>query len=294
MVRLLTWLPLASLLTGTTAASQQPQPPARERQERQVVVSHSAEEPVPEVRVAANVATTLVFDAPIDRASVEVSERATRFRLVDPGERTLFLEPLVAPGEGERLMVRVRYKDGATPVYATVALVSHPTRVDTRVEVMRRPRTLEALEAALAEKDAQLAALRVANGPAGLVFSGRLDPDGVQARSIEDLPPDIQSGLRVAGGAGYRACCWALAVVRVRNLPGQKPWVPGVARLTRADGTAVKVHSVDMNKAQLAPGEEGLVTVETETPFWKAGDVFRLELLDKSGVRPLPLLDVAL
>jgi uncharacterized protein (TIGR02268 family) len=293
-VRLLPWFPLAILLTGETAASQQLQPPARERQERQVIVSNSSDEPVPEVRVAANVATTLVFDAPIDRASVEVSERATRFRLVDPGERTLFLEPLVAPRDGERLVVRVRYKDGGTPVYATVALVSHPTLVDTRVEVMRRPRTLEALEAALAEKDAQLAALRAASGPAGLVFSGRLDRHGVQARRILNLPTGIQSGLEVRGGEGFRASSWALAVVRVHNLPGQRPWESGQARLTRRDGTPVKVRSVDMNKAQLAPGEEGLVAVETEAPVWNADDVLRLELLDKSGSRRLSIPEMRL
>ncbi|WP_308809853.1 DUF2381 family protein [Archangium lansingense] len=272
----------------------QTQSPAREQQQRQVVVPSSSSEPVPEVRVAANVATTLVFDAPIDRASVEVSERATRFRLVDPGERTLFLEPLVAPGDGERLVVRVRYKDGSTPAYATVALVSHPTLVDTRVDVMRRPRTLEALEAALAEKDAQLAALRVAGKPAGLVFSGRLNLNGVQARRIENLPTGIQSGLKVLGGEGFRAGPWALAVVRVLNLPGQQPFESGQARLTRRDGTPVKVLSVDMNKAQLAPGEEGLVAVETEAPVWRADDVLRLDLLDKSGSRRLSIPEVKL
>jgi hypothetical protein len=98
----------------------------------------------------------------------------------------------------------------------------------------------------------------------------------------------------VADGEGYRAGPWALAVVRVRNLPGQKPWEPGEARLTRADGTPVKVLSVDMNRAQLGPGEEGLVAVETEKPFWKVGEVLRLEVMDKSGVRRLPITQVEL
>jgi uncharacterized protein (TIGR02268 family) len=263
------------------------QPPAREPQQRQVFLPSHSTEPAPEVRVAANVGTTLVFDAPIDRASVEVPERTTRFRLVDPGERTLFLEPLVAPGDGERWVVRVRYKDGATPAYATVALVSHPTRVDTRVDVARRPRTVETLEAALAEKDAQLAALRAASAPARLVFSGRLTLEGVQAELIE-RPANTRDGLRVTGGEAYRAGPWALAVVRVLNLPGQRPWEPGEARLTLADGTPVKVLSVDMDRAQLGPGEEGSVAVETEAPFWKAGEALRLELLDKRGSRRLP------
>ncbi|HEX5748561.1 MAG TPA: DUF2381 family protein [Archangium sp.] len=281
------------MFLGLSAAAQT-QPPARERQERQVVLPGHASEPVPEARVAAGVATYLRFDAPIDRASVEVEGRPARFRWVEVGERLVAVEPSVDLGAEEKLVVRVRYKDGASPAVATLVLVSHPTLVDKELEVVRRPRTVEALETALAEKEAELAALRASSGPAGLVFSGRLGPDGVQARRIRNAPADARGGLDVPGGAGYRANSWALAVVRVRNLPGQKPWVPGVARLTRADGTAVKVRSVDMNKAQLAPGEEGLVTVETETPFWKAGEVFRLEVLDKSGVRPLPILEVEL
>ena len=243
--------------------------------------------------MATKVTTYLRFDAPIDKASLAVEGRATRFKLVDPGEYIVGLEVTVEPGPGERLGVRVRYKDAGTPAYATFALVSHPTLVDKEVEVVRHPRTLEALEAELAEMKAELAALRAVNGPAGLVFSGRLNLKGVQARRIE-MPTGPQGGLKAVGGEGYRANSWALAVVRVRNLPGQKPWEAGEARLTLADGTPVKVRSVDMNKAQLAPGEEGLVAVETEAPHWNAGEPLRLELLDKSGNRSLSIPEVKL
>ncbi|MCY1075187.1 DUF2381 family protein [Archangium sp. miwbw1] len=286
-------LALLALSLGTPAAAQT-QPPARERQERQVVLPSNPNESAPEARVAAGIATYFRFDAPLDKASLDLEGRPARFRWVDVGERLIAVEPSVDLGAEEKLVVRVRYKDGASPAVAMLVLVSHPTLVDKEVEVVRRPRTVEALEATLADKEAELAALRALSGPAGLVFSGRLDPDGVQARRIMNAPAGARGGLNVAGGEGYRAGSWALAVVRVRNLPGQSPWMPGVARLTRADGTAVKVRSVDMNKAQLAPGEEGLVAVEPEAPFWKVGEVFRLELLDKSGVRRLPILEVAL
>jgi uncharacterized protein (TIGR02268 family) len=125
-------------------AAAQLQPSARERQERQVVLPSNPNEPVPEVRVAAGVATYFRFGASIDRASVEVDGRTTRFRVVDVGDQTLTLEPSVEPNSGEKLGVRVRYKDGATPAYATFSLVSHPTLVDKEVEVVRRPRTVEA------------------------------------------------------------------------------------------------------------------------------------------------------
>ena len=286
-------MPLAIILTGAPAAAQ-PQPPAREQQQRQVIVPGNPNEPVPEVWVATNTLTVFRFDATIDRASVEVEGRTTRFRLLDVGDRTIILEMAVEPGDGEKLGVRVRYKDGANPAYATFALVSHPTRVDKEVEVVRRPRSIEALEVALAEKEVELAALRAVNGPAGFVFSGRLTLAGVKARPLGQTSDSAQSGLKVSGGEGYHASSWALAVVRVRNLPGQKPWEPEEARLTLADGTPVKVRSVEMNKARLAPGEEGLVAVETEAPFWTVGEPLRLELLDKSGSRRLLLPKVKL
>ena len=56
----------------------------------------------------------------------------------------------------------------------------------------------------------------------------------------------------------------------------------------------MRVLSVDMDKAQLGPGEEGLVAVEPEAPYWKSGQAFRLEVLDKSGTRRLPILEVVL
>jgi uncharacterized protein (TIGR02268 family) len=242
---------------------------------------------VPEVRVAAHVATYLRFDAPIDRASVEVEGRATRFRLVDPGERTLTLELAVEPGSGEKLGVRVRYKDGASPAYAAFALVTHPTLVDKEVEVVRRQRTPEFLEAALAQCEAGV--------PDDLVFSGQLDTYGVQAqRFTVEVPVGHQSGLTVVEGAVYRATRWVLIAIRLRNLPGQNPWVAGAVRLTSTAGALVKVLSVRMDRPQLVSGEEGFVVVRTEVPFWKAGEVFHLELLDKSGVRRLPIPAVGL
>ncbi len=243
------------------------------------------------MRVAADVVTLFVFDAPIERGSVEVEGRTTRFRLVDPGESTLSLQPAVELGAAEKLSVRVRYKDGASPAYATFSLVSHPTLVDKEVEVVRRPRTVGALEAALKEKEAELAALQAVSGPVGLAFSGRLDLDGVQARRIAGVL-DPRSGLKAEDGTAYRASSWALAVVRLHNLPGQQPWEPGGARLTWADGTSVKVLSVRMNKARLGPGEEGLVAVETEALDWMADAALQLELVDKTGGRRLLIPNV--
>jgi uncharacterized protein (TIGR02268 family) len=242
---------------------------------------------VPEVRVAAKVATYFRFSDTIDKASLELKGGPARFRWVDKGDRLVAVELLIDLGAGEKLIMRVRYKDGAVPTYATFALVTHPTLVDKEVEVVRRLRTPEALEAELAQCEA--------GGPDNLVFSGLLDTYGVEARPFSvEVPAGHQSGLKVGEGVVYRANRWVLVAIQLRNLPGQKPWVAGEVRLTSSAGAQVKVLSVRMDKAQLASGEEGLVVVRTEAPFWKAGEVFRLELLDKSGVRRLPIPQVRL
>ncbi len=263
---------------GVTAAAQQPQSPARERQERQIVVSNIPNEPVPEVRVAAKVATYFRFNEAIDKASVELEGGPARFRWVDKGERLVAVELLMDLGAEEKLAMRVRYKDGIAPAYASFALVSHPTLVDKEIEVVRRLRTPEALEAALAQCEAA--------GPSNLVLSGRLDLAGVRAWRVK-TNEGIQAGMRLTEGIGYRATTWAVVAVGVHNLPGQQPWTAGEVRLTRADGTPVKVRSVRMDRPRLAPGETGLVVAELEAPSWDVGEVFRIEVREKGGGRHL-------
>ncbi|WNG20955.1 DUF2381 family protein [Cystobacter fuscus] len=289
-------MPLTLLFTGATVAAQ-PQPRSRERQERRVTLPSNPDEPGPEVSVAAGIVTYLRFDAPLDRAAIEVEGRSVRFRWVEVGDTILCLEPSVDLGAEEKLVVRVRYRDGASPAKVTLVLVTHPGVVDKEVEVVRRPRTLEALEAALAESQAEVTALKAqsgASGPAGLIFSGRIDREGVQVRRIEKVPTFTRGGLEVTDGMGYRAGPWALAVIHVRNLPGEKPWRPVSALLTRQDGSPVKVRTVEMDKAQLGPGEAGVVAVEPDAPFWEAGQVFLLQVMDKSGARQIPRLEVVL
>ena len=245
--------------------------------------------PAPEVRVAAGIATTLRFDAPIDRASVDVEGHDTHFHLVDPGEFTLLLEPSVELGPGESLRVTVRYRDGVFPGEATVVLVSHPKQVDKEVKVARPPLTPEALAARVTQQQLELTALRAQCGDsalAGLVFSGRLDKTGVQVQRF-DAPPGAQAGLKVSEGVGYRTSGWALIVFEVLNLPGQQSWKPGQVRLTRADGTRVKTLPVRMRQEQLAPGETGLVVLEAEVISFKKDEVLRLELLEANGPRRL-------
>ncbi|RKG70793.1 DUF2381 family protein [Corallococcus sp. CA054B] len=285
-----------------TAAQAQPASSVRERRDRRVVLPRPGE-PVLEVPVAAGILTTLVLDSALDRNSVELEGR-TRFKLVDVGERAINLEPVMELGAGEHLMLRVRFADGAFPEHAVFALVSHPAVVDTRVEVSRRPLAPEALQAELSEvraqlkaKEAELAALRArgdASSPAALALAGLLDVGGVSARRV-DLQPkkEMQSSLRVVDGFSLRASAWGMVSVEVKNY-GKTPWTPTEARLSSSTGgVTVQVLGVHMKQPRIGPGEVGTVVVEMEKPAWDEGTLFRLELVDATGARPLHIPSVA-
>jgi len=157
--------------------------------------------------------------------------------------------------------------------------------------------TVEALEARLAQVEAELAALKAQCARSGLpqlAFSGLLDSKDVRATPFQGEPaPDDKSGLVTERGSGYRATRWAMVVVEVRNLPGQPDWVPGTARLTSATGTPVKVLSVHLEKPRLHAGESTRVAVMVEPPA-STERLFRLELVDTEGGRLLPITGIKL
>ncbi len=250
---------------------------------------------MPELRVAAGHLTTLVFNVLLDRDSLELDR--TRFKLVDVGERTVNLLPITELGSGERLVLKVRFKDRALPSQAVFALVSHPSEVDGSVEVDRRADTAEALQSALAQKDAELEALKVrcmADGPAGLVLSGVIDRYGITTTSLSgSVPPEGRTGLRVALGTAYRARKWAAVSMTVSNLPNQQSWAPSSARLIGPGDSLVRVLAVRVEPPILNPGDSVLLVVETEPIADKYVNVpFHLELTDKNGGRRLSIGDV--
>ncbi|WP_309887925.1 DUF2381 family protein [Archangium sp.] len=165
------------------------------------------------------------------------------------------------------------------------------------VEGFRPLRTVEALEARLARVETELAALKAQctrSGLPQLAFSGLLDAKDVRATPFQgETAPGDKSGLVAKLGIGYRATRWALVVVEVRNLPGQPTWAPGMARLTSATGTPVKVLSVHLEKPRLQAGESTRVAVWVEPPV-SPERFFRLELVDTEGGRLLSIIQVQL
>lgn len=276
-------LTLCFLMTGPAAA----QSPLRQRQDRRALLPTTAAEPVPELYVAAGNLTTVAFNGPLDRDSLVVDR--TRFKWVDVGDRILALQPFADLGSGERLIVKIGFKDRALPTQAVLAVVTDSSVVDGNVEVDRRANTPEALLAALAQKEAELEELKArtaGSGPASLILSGWLNKYMRPIEFHRPVVPADTSGLEVLESVGYAGQSLVLVVIRLRNVPGQKRWVLGQARLTNGQGTPVKVLAAQMKREHLEPGEEGLVVVETQAIPW-VRKAFSVEMVDSSGQRRL-------
>jgi uncharacterized protein (TIGR02268 family) len=231
----------------------------------------------------------VLLNGPLDRDSLVVDR--TRFRWVEVSDRLLALQPFVDLGPGERLIIKVGFKDRALPAQAVLAVVTDPLVVDGTVEIDRRANTPEALLAALAQKEAELEELKarsVGSGPASLVLSEWLDKKAEPIEIFTSGAPASMGGLEVLDSFGYAGKFSALVAIKLRNPQGQKPWVLGKVHFTSTTGPPVKVLSVQMKLEQLQPGEEGLVVVETRPPSL-AGRTFSMELVDASGQRRLSI-----
>jgi uncharacterized protein (TIGR02268 family) len=283
------WVLLASLLVASGVAAQ-PQLLARQRQDRRAALPTAPAEPVPEVYVAAGNITTVGFNGLLDRDSLVVDR--TRFKWMDVGDRVLTLEPFTDLGPGERLILQVGFKDRALPAKAVLAVVSKVDVMDGKVEVDRRANTPEALLAALTQKEAELEELKAryaGSGPAGLMLAEWLTDESGPVNLVMESPAADGHGLEARKAFGFLGQFSSLVAIRLRNLPGQKPWGLEQARVAGPGGAAVKVLSAQMKPVQLEPGEEGLLVVEVKTPPWTAGKPFSVGIVEVSGERRLSI-----
>ncbi|HEX8705083.1 MAG TPA: DUF2381 family protein [Myxococcaceae bacterium] len=290
MAQPMTWFFLALCLLVTGRADAQPQPPGRQRQDRRTSLPATPAEPLPELYLAGGNLTTVLLNRPLDRDSLSVDR--TRFKWVDVGDRTLSFQLAEDLEPGEQLLIKIGFKDREQPSQAIFAAVTHPTVMDGHVEVERRANSPEALLSALAQKEAELEELKSqcqGSGLTGVALSGWFKEDMQRIPLQPRAAPANSSSLMVTPRSAYafEGTSSVVMVIGVRNLPGQPPWAVGRAHLTSAAGTAIAVLSVQQQPPHLAPGEEGLVALETKIPEWESGEVLGVELVDASGQRRL-------
>lgn len=194
--------------------------PSRTKRERPVVVTGNPAEPLPEVHVAGDTPTVLLFPAPILRKTLTVDE--SRIRVVDREERSIIVQAVEDLPEGERQQIEVLFADGRAPARAAFALVTDPSEVDSRVDVERSEPPSVACPA-----EAQ----REAPRPEDFVLGGYVDERGVPTAKFRESSDSAQ-GLASEPGVTYLGNGWVIFDVLIRNLPNRSPWTPREATLT--------------------------------------------------------------
>jgi uncharacterized protein (TIGR02268 family) len=288
------------LLLGLSPAARA-SAPAREKRSTRISLADSPTR-TPELRVAPGTATLVHFvDADIDRSEVKLEGRDSRVSLVDVGDHSLMLEPLLELGPEERLVLVVRFTDGRLPDRVAFTLVADEAVVDERVSVSRKARgaemcqvELEEVRAACAARDAELAALKArsaANGPAALFMDGVLDERGLRPGDIRVSNGSDARGVTAIEGNLLSATSWVLVALKVLNT-GKEDWTPAEARLTSAAGERLQVITLLTKPGVVPAGGSGLLVLQVKRSSQSNGTTFRLEVRDGAGAWQLLIPDV--
>ncbi|WP_224250224.1 DUF2381 family protein [Hyalangium gracile] len=259
-------LALAALLVGLAAPAQAAAP-------RSIVLSGQAGES-PLVSVAPGTVTVLLLDAPLVRESVEVEGRA-RFAVLDVGDTTVTLSPTAALAPGERLALRVTYREGF-PLSVVFLLTGQPGAADVVVNVSRPRQSVEAcrmeLSATRERCEAQARELETlkarppASSPAAVALSGFVDQQGVSGAYFDRARVGAHEGeLRPTRCWGLGGPTWSVVVLEVSNTGGA-PWAPAWAEVTPAGGEPRRARAVLSGQATIPPGGVVSVAVEVEMP----------------------------
>jgi uncharacterized protein (TIGR02268 family) len=296
-------VPVFILLLGLSSVAQ-PRPEGPRRPVRQLELPPL--QGAAEVRVAPGVPTTLLFNARLDQSEIERAGRELGFARVAVAQDTLTVVPSPAALAGAQLRLPVRFAEGPPQEGEIVVFVVDPPQAVAHVEVVRRMRTVPAVEAALvaerakstaleaelAARDAREAELRAEQGSlAGLIEAGTLGQEGIFSRELDaetwQLPVELQVGKsQLHAGTGRVA-----VVVELELKAAARPWRPGRATLqAKGQGPTLRLPARVarlVGTAVLAPGEKALLVVEVEVPTGGPRRSYRLEVLEQGGERGL-------
>jgi uncharacterized protein (TIGR02268 family) len=256
-----------------------------------------------EVGVAPGLPTTLLFNAKLERGAVERAGRELGFARIGVTEDMLVVVPAQDSKLGARLVLPIRFAGEEAHEAQAVVFLVDPARAETSVQVVRRIRTVPALEESLAaaldrgaaleasletrsEELATVRAEKVSMAP--LIEAGVLGRNGlrvVELGAVKWEPTDDGTGtalLYVAAGRvafdieltlAAHARPWALGEVWLKP---ERVTASIPARVARLVGVPV-----------LAPREKARLLVEFEVPTDGAATKYVLEVVEREGKRRL-------
>jgi len=294
---------LASLLVGFAAMAQAV--PAGRAVPRSIVLTGKAGES-PLIYVAPGIVTLIRLDTRIIPEAVQVEGRA-RFAVVEVGEQSVTLSPDVALGSGERLALRVSYREGS-PASVVFLLTGQPGAADGLVNVSRPQQTVEAcrveLSAVRERCEAQskeleeLKARPPAVSPAAVALAGLVDLEGMKGQDFWQECRRVVGEFRAAQCRGLAASTWTVVVLEV-STRGPEPWTPAWAEVTpAAGGEPRRARAVLSGQVAIPSGGPVSVAVEVEMPVRKREEWLRalhsLRVCNADGSRCLSVPEVTL
>jgi uncharacterized protein (TIGR02268 family) len=251
------------------------------------------------IYLAPGTVTAILLGAPILRESVQVEGRA-RFAVFEVSDQGVTLSPAVALGTGERLALRVTYREGS-PSSVVFLLTGQPGAADGLVNVRRPQQTIEACREELAATrercDAQakeleeLKARPPAVSPATVALAGFVDLKGMTAQDFREECFKVRGELRPVACRGLGGTTWSVVVLEVSNT-GAEPWAPAWAEVTPpAGGEPRRARAVLSGQATIPPGGSVSVAIEVEMPARKQSEwllaLHALRVCDAAGSRCL-------
>jgi uncharacterized protein (TIGR02268 family) len=258
------------------------------------------------IYLAPDAPTFILLDAPIMRESVQIEGRA-RFARVDPGDKSITLEPSVPLGPTERLALRFTYREGF-PSSVVFLLTGQPGAADEVVNVSRPQQTVEACRLELSatrerceaqtKELEQLKARPPALSPAAVALAGVVDSKGMRGKDFGPVCFVVRGELRPVQCRGLGASTWSVVVLEVSNT-GPEPWAPAWAEVTpAAGGEPRRARAVLSGQAAIPPGGAVSVAVEVEMPVRKSSEwllaVHALRVCNGDGSRCLSVPQVKL
>ena len=269
LLALLVWSPIAVARA----------PVARVRREQQLVLSERPAGTELELRLAPSVTTVVRFDADVERAELK-GEGPGRAVRMDVAARSLMLEPREELPPGEPPWLDVVLAEGPARVRLRFLLVSHPSEVDSQVDVELRPR----LARSPPEPELPVSQSEVEPFSRFMLSQDLEEPD---VSTIAFKGKAVGTGVSVRKTWDCRTGRKRLVALRVFNPVGASPWLASeVVRLPPADGGLGRSGrwTVAM-EGPIAPGSVGWVVVAV--PEEEAAAPVRVEVREKDGGRSL-------
>jgi uncharacterized protein (TIGR02268 family) len=232
------------------------------------------------IYLAPGTVTAILLGAQIVRESVQVEGRA-HFAVFEVSDQGVTLSPAVALGTGERLALRVTYREGS-PSSVVFLLTGQPGAADGLVNVSRPQQTIEACRVELsatrerceaqAKELEELKARLPAVNPAAVALAGFVDLKGMTARDFGPACFEVRGELRPVACRGLGGTTWSVVVLEVSNTGGE-PWAPAWAEVTpAAGGEPRRARAVLSGQATILPGGTVSVAVEVEMPARKPSE----------------------